>query len=157
FFSSPWGRAMRDGRRQRMLDRIVEVAAREDQDPTRWSPVRVEVLLADLLYADLSIDVDSVPLISDLLRAFVGYCHELRSVPASLTDETMAAVAQWTAELQQEIHDRSEWQWSWSASALAELASATGSVGALRRLEMDRLPDEPFRWASVPGDAVDAI
>jgi hypothetical protein len=168
FFASPWGRALRDRDRRRLLELIVEVAA-EDDDPMRWSPVRVEVLMADVLTAEGLVEDADVPtevlaLAPDLLRAFIGYCHVERGVPEELTDETMAAVDRWVPQLQQAIDelddlygDSDDPMWSWGAELLAELAAATGSVAALRHLTIGPLPDEPFDWTVVAPDAVEAI
>ncbi len=163
FFASPWGRALRDRDRRRLLERVVEVAAEED-DPMRWSPVRVEVLTAEGLVDDDDVPTEVLALAPDLLRAFIGYCHGERGVPDSLTDETMAAVDRWGPELQRAIDERDELygdtddpMWSWGAEMLVELVGATGSVAALRHLSVEPLPDEPFDWTAVAPDAVEAI
>lgn len=162
FFASPWGRALRDRDRRQLLELLVEIAS-EDDDPMRWSPVRVEVLAADGL-VDPDVPSEVLVLAPDLLRAFIGYCHGARDVPAHLTDETMAAVDRWVPRLQQTIDelddiygDDDDPMWSWGAEVLAELVAATGSVAALRQLTVEPLPDEPFDWTAVAPDAVDAI
>lgn len=162
FFASPWGRALRDRDRRRLLELVVELAA-EDDDPMRWSPVRVEVLAAEGLVDD-DVPTEVLALAPDLLRAFIGYCHGERGVPDELTDETMAAVDRWVPRLLQAIDERDaldsdtdDPMWSWGAEMLAELVAATGSVTALRNLSVEPLPDEPFDWSCVAPDAVDAI
>jgi hypothetical protein len=162
FFASPWGRALRDGERGRLLESIVEQAS-DDDDPMRWSPVRVEVLTAEMLI-DPELPPDELVHAPDLLRAFVGYCHGERGVPEALTEETMAAVDRWVPKLHQAIDehdslfgDTTNPMWSWGAELLAELAAATGSVVALRDLAVERLPDEPFDRAAVPPEATEAV
>jgi hypothetical protein len=161
FFASPWGRALRDRDRRRLLELLVEV---DDDDPMRWSPVRVELLEPEeLLDHDLLPEVAA--LAPDLLRAFIGYCHGERGVPEPLTDETMAAVDRWALRLDHAIHeldqlfaDDDEPRWSWGAEQLAELVTATGSVEALRHLTVDGLPtDEPMDWGAVPTEATAAV
>lgn len=163
FFASPWGRALRDRDRRRLLELVVDVAA-EDDDPMRWSPVRVEVLMAQGLVDDPDVPTEVLTLAPDLLRAFIGYCHGERGVPDALTDETMAAVDRWVPELQRAIDKRDDLygdsddpMWSWGAEMLTELVGATGSVAALRHLSEEPLPDEPFDWTCVAPDAVEAI
>ncbi len=171
FFASPWGRALRDRDRRRLLELVVELAA-EGDDPMRWSPVRVEVLMVDGLVDDANVPTDVLALAPDLLRAFIGYCHgerDVPDVPDALTDETMAAVDRWVPRLLQAIDERDNLyadsglyadtddpMWSWGAEMLAGLADATGSVAALRQLSVEPLPDEPFDWTSVAPDAVEA-
>ncbi|MGK2948828.1 MAG: DUF6398 domain-containing protein [Acidimicrobiales bacterium] len=163
FFASPWGRALRDRDRHRLLEHLLEAISDED-DPLRWSPVRVEMLAVENLL-DVYETIDVASLAPDLLRAFIGFCHGERDVPESLTDETMAAVDRWavrlhraTDELDQLFDDDIEPQWSWGAEVLAELVAATGSVEALRHLAVESLPsDEPFAWDSVPTVAAEAL
>ena len=162
FFASPWGRALRDGERRRLLDLLVERAS-DDDDPMRWSPVRVEVIASEMLVMGPELFPDAIASAPDLLRAFVGYCHDERGVPAELTDETMAAVDRWVPQLRRmadeldDGYDDPDPMWSWGAELLAELVAATGSVEALRALEVEALPDEPFSWGDVPPEAVAAI
>ncbi|MET0726929.1 MAG: DUF6398 domain-containing protein [Acidimicrobiales bacterium] len=151
FFASPYGRALRDARRQmilqRLLDHIIEGLR---GDPMRWSPVTVElVMVGELDHPDL--DAELLP---DLLRAFVGYCHAERHIPVELTEATIDSVERWVPELRQAITDFHAWDGpsSFEERQLEDLAHEVGSETALHRLDAAPLPDEPFVWDEVPTD-----
>ncbi len=62
-------------------------------DPLRWSPVVVELVLADWfprkIYGLTQAEVDAVPAI---LEQFVTYAHRRRGIDARATDETLSAI-----------------------------------------------------------------
>lgn len=160
FFASPYGRALRDAHRRRLLDGIVEGILDTDGDPMRWSPVTVELLMVDELRHDPDLAADDLRQVPDLLRAFIGYCHAERGVPAALTDETIDAVDRWRTHLQHaidDLDDRWDEPWSYEAMLLDDLRRAVGSELALRTLDAEPLPDEPFAWDTVPLDGHDRL
>ncbi len=66
-------------------------------DPLRWSPVSVEIVLADWyprkVFAPTDDELRRLP---DVLAGFVAFCHRHTSVREELTEETLAAVEEWT-------------------------------------------------------------
>lgn len=66
-------------------------------DPLRWSPVSVEIVLADWyprkVFAPTDDELRRLP---DVLAGFVSFCHGRTDVRAELTEETLAAVEEWT-------------------------------------------------------------
>jgi hypothetical protein len=75
-----------------------------DGDPLRWSPVVVELFMADWLprKALLEVPVDAVP---DAVRSWVRFAGRRRGVPERLIKESVAAVARWTPEFERAIND----------------------------------------------------
>ena len=76
-----------------------------DGDPLRWSPVVVEMFMADWLPRKAMLDVseDDVP---DAVRAWVRFAGRRRGLRDDLIDEAVAAVARWTPEFISAINDR---------------------------------------------------
>lgn len=134
-------------------------------DPMRWSPVAVEILLADWVPRTVVADVVFLAQLPDLLRAFIRFCHHERGVRAGLTEETLAAVDEYEAAYQQLIRsDRAQdpagvleamgviSDVDLAEIMLEDLAHAVGGEAALNELEAEPLPDEPFGWETVPAD-----
>jgi hypothetical protein len=69
-------------------------------DPLRWSPVNVEMLLADWVPRKVVADAAYLAKLPDLLRAFVRYCHQRQGIRSVLTDETLSAVDELEPEYQ---------------------------------------------------------
>ncbi len=92
-------------------------------DPLRWSPVSVEIVLADWyprkVFAPTDDELRRLP---DVLRAFVSFCHERTDVRGELTEETLAAVDEWTPAYLEAI-DRSDRSPQSNAARLARLAA----------------------------------
>ena len=67
-------------------------------DPLRWSPVSVEIVLADWyprkVFGAANRELRRLP---DVLAGFVRYCHARVGVPADLTADTLASVERWRA------------------------------------------------------------
>jgi hypothetical protein len=72
-------------------------------DPMRWSPVAVEMVLYDWIPRKIVAHVDYLTKAPDVLRAFVRFCHEERSIRADLTAETLEAIDRWEPEYQKII------------------------------------------------------
>lgn len=136
-------------------------------DPLRWSPVNVEIILADWFPRKVVADVPYLAKLPALLRAFIRYCHDRRGIRPALTEQTVAAVGDWEPEYQRLIRsDRLQGAEALLAGMLqptadedilnvseimlAELDHAVGGRFQLQNLDDEPLPDEPFEWAGVP-------
>ena len=142
-------------------------------DPLRWSPVAVEILLADWFPRKVVADAGYLAKLPDLLRAFVRFCHAERGVRRALTEETLAAIDRFEPEYQHTIrsprpqgpnallaalglvsHDAPP---DYRHLMLDTLRRAVGGERALDRLDAESLPDEPFSWDKIPADIHTAV
>ncbi len=104
FFGSPFGRPLDDADHRDLLDQILWFGTDYGPgDPLRWSPVAVEILLADWIPRKIVASPGQLNKAPALLRAFIGFCHAEREIRAALTDETLAAVDEWEPEYQRVI------------------------------------------------------
>jgi hypothetical protein len=136
-------------------------------DPLRWSPVRVELLLADWVPRKIMAPVAELRRIPDALVAFVEYAHAARGIPSHLTDDTVSAIAYWTPQFLEDV-DRPR---TFGAEALARGASGqstflddeddaglwlleleVGGSDALKNLDAIPISDEPFDWTGIADD-----
>ena len=68
-------------------------------DPLRWSPVSVEIVLADWYPRKVfGLPATQLRRLADVLAGFVRFSHARRGVPGDLTAQTMAAIADWTPD-----------------------------------------------------------
>ncbi len=68
-------------------------------DPLRWSPVSVEIVLADWYPRKVfGMPLDEMRKLPKVLDALVGFAHDRQGIPPYLTEETMAAVKRWTQD-----------------------------------------------------------
>jgi hypothetical protein len=175
FLACPFGSGFDDADSRGLLDDLLWFGTDYGPgDPLRWSPVRVEILLADWIPRKIVADVDYLTKAPDLLRAFVRFAHAESGIRNELTAQTLAAVDEWEPEYQRTIrsprlqgpqallaaigalgpHDVvGEWQ----DRQLASLRAAVGDQDALERLDADPLPDEPFDWQQVPDDVREPV
>ena len=65
-------------------------------DPLRWSPVSVEIVLADWYERKVLGNRQRMRHLPGVLSAFVRFGHAERGIRAGLTEETVAAVDRWT-------------------------------------------------------------
>jgi hypothetical protein len=72
-------------------------------DPLRWSPARVELLLADWLPRKIVADAAYLARAPELLRRLIRFAHAERGIRAGLTAETLAAVDRCETDYQQAI------------------------------------------------------
>ncbi len=137
-------------------------------DPLRWSPVRVEILLADWIPRKIVAPVDYLEKAPAVLRAFVRFAHAEAGIEDRLTDDTLAAIDDWEPEYQEVIRTPRPQgpdaliaamgipaQSSLASSAaymLSRLARAVGGQEALAALDDVPLPDEPFEWDGIHAD-----
>lgn len=72
-------------------------------DPFHWSPVAVEILLADWIPRKIVAPASYLTKAPDLLRALIRFAHAEAGIRAPLTAETLAAVDTWEPRYQQLI------------------------------------------------------
>lgn len=176
FLASPYGAGVADADSRSMLDSIVWFGADYGPgDPLRWSPVAVEILLADWIPRKIVADVPLLSVAPDVLRAFIRFCHAERGVRAELTADTLAAVDAHEPGYQRTIRSARpqgpaallaalgapEPEGGWPGPdggflgpevLFAPLLDAVGGPEALAALAPDPLPDERFEPAGVPED-----
>ncbi len=179
FFASPFGEPFDDPDHRGLLNQFLWFGTDYGPgDPLRWSPVAVEILLADWIPRKI---VDSPEFLSkapDLLRAFIRFCHAEREIRRELTDQTLAAVDKHEPEYQRVIRsarpqgpmallaamgvldDQTPWEDDLSGfhrDCLDRLAEEVGGHDALDSLDGIPLPDEEFGWDVVPADLHDRV
>jgi hypothetical protein len=140
-------------------------------DPLRWSPVSVEILLADWFPRKVVDTPQALSRLPDTLRAFIRFAHAEKGIPAEYTTETLDAVERWAPDYLSAISDpdrpiglaalvtsiggRTAWDEddrSHEEHMLDHLAGQVGGREVLDRLDHAPLPDEPFDWSRVPAD-----
>jgi hypothetical protein len=131
-------------------------------DPLRWSPVSVEVALADWIPRKIVEEPAVLVRLPDILRAFIRHAHEQRAVPPRRTGPTVAAVGRW----EQAYVDALRGPRRDTATELAQMLAAgldpgpfeseeelaVGGADVLAALTTEPLPDEDFDWSAVPDD-----
>jgi hypothetical protein len=65
-------------------------------DPLRWSPIAVEILLADWLPRKSILEPAEIAILPDILRRFVRFSARRKHLADELIAETLAAVDQFT-------------------------------------------------------------
>lgn len=165
--ASPFGAGLDEGDRRDLLDTLLWFGTDYGPgDPLHWSPVAVEILLADWIPRKIVADVRYLSKAPDVLRALIRFAHAEKGIRAELTDETLAAVDDWEPDYQEIIRSR----------RLQGPEALLASIGALDpdeyflREELERalgdsiddfdtapLPDEPFAWDRVPDDVRDRV
>lgn len=138
FLTSEFGRGFDDTDHRGLLDHLVWLAAEyAPGDPLRWSGVHVEMVLVDRAPRKIDAPVEVLARLPDLLRAFIRFSHDERSIRAELTADTLAAVDEYEPEYQRVIRtDRPQ-----GAAAIAQML-LTHAGGPL----LDFGNDEPHEW-----------
>lgn len=172
FFASPYGRDLDHEDERALLDNITWFGTGYGPgDPLRWSPVNVEVLLADWMPRKIVADTAYLAKAPGLLRGFIRFCHDRKGIRADLTTETLDAVDQWEPEFQRVIRSsRPQGPAALLAGLLDEeyddpgqefmaayLGATVGGLEVLRNLDDEPLPDEPFEWAGIPEDVRERV
>ena len=187
FFASQFGAPLDDEDHRSLLESILWFGTDYGPgDPLRWSPVAVEILLADWIPRKLVAPADYLSKAPTVLRAFVRYCHAERQIPRDLTDDTIEAIDRWEPDYQlsigsprhqgaMELLERlgllpgmdGEWddeeepdgaeQLSHNEYMLDSLARSVGGMHSLDTLAMDALPDEPLDRTGIPDDIVSRV
>ena len=117
-------------------------------DPLRWSPVRVEMLLADYFPRKVRAPLEEMVLLPDVLTAWVRFGHRVRGIRRDRTEETVRAIAAWTPTYLSRLSPDDGY--GFGPGPLEDLV---GGPEVLEALTADPLPaDEPFDWTGVRDD-----
>ncbi len=174
FWASPFAQDLDDPDYRSLLGDVLWFGSGYGPgDPLRWSPVAVELLLADWIPRKIVADVNYLTKAPTLLRAFILYCHHQRRISPALTKDTLAAVDRWEPDYQETIRsprlqgpeallaavgafdpdgdwDLSDEPGDWQEVMLDSLRRAVGGGAVLDTLDDRPLPDEEFAWTQVP-------
>ncbi len=179
FFGSKFGKQLDDADHRDLLDQLLWFGTDYGPgDPLRWSPVAVEILLADWIPRKIVAPPGYLSKAPALLRAFIRFCHAERKIRPVLTDETLAAVDVYEPEYQRVIRSprpqgpmallaatgmfsgQKPWEDEPSGAGryvLEALAEEVGGEDALDSLDDTPLPEEEFCWDEVPADARERV
>lgn len=174
FFVSPFGAALDDEDHRSLLESVLWFCTGYvSGDPWRWSPVTVEMLLADWFPRKVIAEAPYLAKLPELVRAYIRYCHHRNGIRSELTTETLAAVDQYEPQYLQLIRSDRQRSMAGLAEALLEaervehlsdeeihlehVAEEVGGVTALMALEAEPLPDEAFDWTGIPADVQPAV
>jgi hypothetical protein len=174
FFTSAFGVPLDREDERDLLDSVLWFGTSyATADPLQWSPVTVELLLADWLPRKVIAEPSFLAKLPDLLRAYISYCHDRRGIRAALTAQTLAAVDHYEPDYQRTIrsaraqgpaallarmfeaqssNDYAEVVLSRGELILQGLERRVGGRLALVDLDASPLPDEPFEWAGIAAD-----
>ncbi len=167
FFASPFGAALDDDDRRSLLESVLWFCTGyATGDPWRWSPVTVEMLLADWFPRKVIAEPAYLVELPDLVRAYIRYCHQRNGIREDLTAETLAAVDHYEPEYLELIRSDRQQAMAGLAEALLEaervehltdeeihldyIANEVGGVETLMRLDAEPLADEEFDWSGIP-------
>jgi len=181
FLASPFAAGLDDDHVE-LLEQVLWFATGYGPgDPLRWSPVAVELLLADWIPRKIVADVAHLSKAPDVLRAFVRFCHAERGIRPVLTDQTLAAVDRFEPDYQRTIRSpRPQGPTALLAAMglldpggpwtipdddpldhrelmLDTLRRAVGGEAPLAALDDRPLPEEEFCWDGVPGDVHELV
>jgi hypothetical protein len=179
FFGSEFGKPLDDDDHRDLLNQFLWFGTDYGLgDPLRWSPVAVEILLADWIPRKIAASPEYLSAAPALLRAFIRFCHAERKIRPALTDETLAAVGEQEPEYQRVIRSprpqgpmallaamgmlggQQPWEDGLSGAGqylLDGLAEEVGGQDALDSLDGTPLPDEEFGWDEVPADVRERV
>ncbi len=179
FFGSEFGKPLDDADHRDLLDQFLWFGTDYGPgDPLRWSPVAVEIVLADWIPRKIVARPGYLSKAPTLLRAFIRFCHAERKIRPALTDETLAAVDAHEPEYQRVIRSprpqgplallaatgmfggQKPWEDDPSGTEhylLDALAEEVGGQDALDSLDDTPLPEEEFGWDQVPADVRERV
>lgn len=169
FFGSPFGAGLDREDERSLLESVVWFSTGyASGDPWRWSPVTVEMLLADWFPRKVIADPAYLAKLPDVLRAYVRYCHARNGIRRELTEETLAAVDLHEPEYRRLIHGERQTAMAGLAEAILEserlkhlsdeeihleyMADEVGGVATLMALDVEPLPEEEFDWTGIPAE-----
>lgn len=167
FFASPFGAPMDREDERSLLESVLWFSTGyATGDPWRWSPVTVEMLLADWFPRKVIAEPAYLAKLPDLLRAYIRHCHHRNGIREGLTAETLAAVDHHEPEYLEQIRSDRQQAMAGLAEALLEaegvehltdeeirldhIADEVGGVETLMRLDAEPLADEDFDWSGIP-------
>jgi hypothetical protein len=170
FFASPFGAPLDREHERDLLESVLWFGTSyATGDPLRWSPVTVEMLLADWFPRKVIAEPGYLAKLPDLVRAYIRYCHDRNQIRGDLTEETLAAVDQREPEYLRLIHSDRQKAMAGIAEAILEservkhlsdeeihleyIAEELGGVDVLMRLDAEPLPDEEFDWSGIGEEA----
>ena len=104
-------------------DIICLFADHHDGDPLRWSPVLVEIFLADWIPTEITANDEFYAAVPETLRAWIRFAGEQKGLAADLIDETVQSVDRWLPEYYELVASAE------IGSAAAELAAAMTRQG----------------------------
>jgi hypothetical protein len=158
FFASPQGAPRDDADHRGLLESILWYGTQYGPgDPLRWSPVRVEILLADWISRKVSAPADYLAKTPDLLRAFIRFTHAEVGLRADLTEDALVAIDRWEPTFQASIRAPRAPAHDLAQRAVDRLARAVGGLAALSRLDDDPLPDEAFQWTGITDGVTERV
>lgn len=167
FFASSYGAALDHEDERDLLGSVLRFGTSyASGDPFRWSPVTVEMLLADWFPRKVIAEPSYLVKLPGLVRAYIRYCHDRNGIRGDLTEETLAAVDQYEPEYLQLIDSDRQKTMAGLAEAIVEserikhlsdeeihleyIADELGGVDALMKLDAEPLRDEEFKWTGIP-------
>jgi len=174
FFASPHGVPLDHADERDLLESLLWFGTSyATGDPLQWSPVTVEMLLADWFPRKVTAEPAYLAKLPDLLRGYIRYCHDRNEIRGDLTAETLATVDRWEPEYLQLIRSDRQQAMAGLAEALLEserlkglsdtewtleyLARDVGGVDALMALNDTPLPDEEFDWSGIDEEIRPAV
>lgn len=93
FFASPTGAVLDDGDHRDLLDSLLWYGTDYGSgDPLRWSPVKIEILLADWIPRKIVAPARFLTKVPELLRAFIRFVHTDVGLRPGLTAEALAEI-----------------------------------------------------------------
>ncbi len=166
FFASPLGAALDDEDHRSLLESVIWFSTDyATGDPWRWSPVTVEMLLADWFPRKVIAEPAYLAKLPGLVRAYIRYCHDRSVIRADLTEQTLAAVDRYEPEYLQLIRGDRQQAMAGLVEAIVEservehlsdeeihleyIADEVGGVETLMRLDAEPLADEEFDWSGI--------
>lgn len=172
FFGSQFGAPLDDPGHRDLLEQFLWFGTDYGPgDPLRWSPVAVEILLADWIPRKIVAEVTYLSKAPELLRAFIRFCHAERKIRPELTGQTLAAVGEYESEYQRVIRSPrpqgpmallakmgvlsgdmplEDEPFDFHQHFLDQLAEEVGGRDALDSLDGTPLPEEEFAWDQIP-------
>ena len=85
----------------------IDFAADYQADPLRWSPIVIELFLADWLPGKVDLEPDEVEAMPDVLRAWVRFVGQKRGFQARHVTEMLAAVDAYESDFRAAMGDSS--------------------------------------------------
>lgn len=182
FFGSRFGTGLDDADHRGLLGSLLWFGTGYGPgDPLRWSPVAVEIVLADWIPPRSSPTRPTSPRRPSCCGPSCASANHERGIRAELTDQTLAAVDEYEPDYQQTIRSPRpqgpaallaamgaldpDGPWplpdvepeSFPEIMLDSLRRAVGGDDALDRLDAAPLPDEPFAWDPILSDVHERV